>query len=196
MKNLLNLAESNCLLKSGGVLAYPTEAVFGLGCDPDSEQAVLTILKLKQRPIEKGLILIASHYSQLIPYIDESAITSEQKQRALTSWEQGNAVSWIFPKNTQTPYFLTGKFNSIAIRVTTHPLIRELCDRFGKPIVSTSANLSGQTPCKTVNEVETQFKTVFEDNLLKFAILQGETSGRDKPSEIRDIKTGQILRQG
>lgn len=189
MKTRLTLAESEILLKKGGVLAYPTEAVFGLGCDPDSEQAVRLILALKQRPIEKGLILIASHYSQCLPYIDESAISPEQRQRALTSWAQGETVSWIFPKNRNTAFFLTGSFDSIAVRVTTHPLIRQLCDRFGKPLVSTSANLSGQTPCKTVAEVEAQFGQ-------QLAILQGEVGGRLNPSEIRDIKTGRIVREG
>lgn len=189
MKNRLTLAESEILLKQGGVLAYPTEAVFGLGCDPDCEKAVRLILTLKQRPIEKGLILIASHYAQCLPYIDESAISPQQRQRALTSWAEGETVSWIFPKNPNTPFFLTGRFDSIAVRVTTHPLIRQLCDHFGKPLVSTSANLSGQLPCKTADEVEAQFG-------LELAILQGEVGGRLNPSEIRDIKTGKVLRQG
>lgn len=185
-RSLLSTLEQ---LKAGKVVAYPTEAVFGLGCDPECEEAVLTLLKLKHRAIEKGLILIASDYSMLTPYIDETHLTSEQKARALSSWSQGDVVTWIFPKNINTPYFLTGRFDTIAIRVTHHPLVNKLCRLFGKPLVSTSANRSNHPPCKTAAEVEAQFGD-------KVAILQGEVGGRDKPSEIRDIKSGLVLREG
>ncbi|NUF48919.1 Sua5/YciO/YrdC/YwlC family protein [Gilliamella sp. ESL0250] len=187
MANLLTLSEISNYLKNGEVIAYPTEAVFGLGCDPDCESAVLKLLQLKQRSIDKGLILIASRYQQLIPYIDESAITNEQKQLAFTNWP--GPVTWVFPKNKNTPYFLTGKFDSIAVRVTNHPLVCKLCDLYGKPIVSTSANLSTYNPCKTAIEVAKQFGE-------NFPILDGETGHRSQPSQIKDIKTGQIIRQG
>lgn len=187
MANLLTLSEISNYLKNGEVIAYPTEAVFGLGCDPDYESAVLKLLQLKQRSIDKGLILIASCYRQLIPYIDVSAITNEQKQLALTSWP--GPVTWVFPKNKNTPYFLTGKFDSIAVRVTNHPLVCKLCDLYGKPIVSTSANLSTHNPCKTAIEVAKQFGPYFP-------ILAGDTGHRSQPSQIKDIKTGQIIRQG
>ncbi|WP_392552419.1 Sua5/YciO/YrdC/YwlC family protein [Orbus wheelerorum] len=184
---ILSLTQSCKKLSLGEVIAYPTEAVFGLGCDPDNKNAVLTILSLKNRPIEKGLILIASNFEQLIPYIDQSKITSQQKKIMLNSWP--GAVTWIVPKNSNTPYFLTGQFDSIAIRVTDHFLVSKLCTLFDKPIVSTSANLSGQDPCRTMAEVETQFG-------IDFPVLQGEIGKRKNPSEIRDIKTGQIIRQG
>ncbi|MWN91186.1 L-threonylcarbamoyladenylate synthase type 1 TsaC [Gilliamella sp. Pra-s65] len=187
MANLLTLPEINNCLKNGEVIAYPTEAVFGLGCDPDCELAILKLLQLKHRSVDKGLILIASHYQQLIPYIDELAITNEQKQLALTNWP--GPITWIFPKNKKTPYFLTGKFDSIAVRVTSHPLVCKLCDLYGKPIVSTSANLSNHEPCKTAIEVAKQFGQ-------NFPILEGETGHRSQPSEIKDIKTGRIIRQG
>lgn len=187
MANLLTLTESYELLKKGEVIAYPTEAVFGLGCDPDCETAVLKLLELKQRSIEKGLILIASDYQQLQPYIDETMLTTAQKQQALMSWP--GPVTWILPKNIKTPYFLTGKFNTIAVRVTNHPLVCKLCDLFGKPLVSTSANLSAHEPCRTFSEIEKQFGA-------NFPILEGEIGQRSQPSEIRDIQTGQIIRQG
>ncbi|OCG14670.1 L-threonylcarbamoyladenylate synthase TsaC [Gilliamella sp. Fer2-1] len=187
MANLLTLSQINNCLKNGEVIAYPTEAVFGLGCDPNCESAVLKLLQLKQRSIDKGLILIASHYQQLIPYIDESTITNEQKKLALTNWSE--PITWVFPKNENTPYFLTGKFDSIAIRITNHPVVCKLCDLYGKPIVSTSANISAHPPCKTAIEVAKQFGP-------DFPILDGETGHRTQPSQIKDIKTGQIFRQG
>lgn len=184
---VLSLTQSCQLLQQGDVIAYPTEAVFGLGCDPYNQTAVLKILALKNRPIEKGLILIANNFEQLIPYIDLSKVSEQQKQLMLDSWP--GAVTWVVPKNKRTPYFLTGQFDSIAIRIPDHPLVRQLCQQFGKPIVSTSANLSGQPPAKTVSDIESQFGN-------DFAVLQGETGKRINPSEIRDIKTGEIIRQG
>lgn len=187
MANLLSLLEINSLLKKGEVVAYPTEAVFGLGCDPDCESAVFKLLKLKQRSVEKGLILIASHYEQLIPYIDQSALTQAQKQMAIDSWPGPN--TWVFPKNVNTPNFLSGKHHSIAVRVTDHPLVCKLCDLFGKPLVSTSANLSGHQSCKTAIEVANQFGQFFP-------ILDGKTGERSQPSIIRDVQTGTLIRQG
>ncbi|MDF7670741.1 Sua5/YciO/YrdC/YwlC family protein [Orbaceae bacterium ESL0721] len=193
MKNqphkLLTIVETVAQLNAGKVVAYPTEAVFGLGCDPDCETALLNLLTLKHRPIEKGLILIASDYSQLTPYIDDSALSGQQRARALASWSNGEVVTWIFPKNPKTSRYLTGGFETIAVRVTSHPLVKQLCLQFGKPLVSTSANLSGHLACKTVAEVAAQFGD-------KVAILAGEVGQRDKPSEIRDIKTGLTLRAG
>lgn len=183
---ILSVSQSCELLNSGKVLAYPTEAVFGLGCDPDCENAVLTILSLKNRPIEKGLILIAANFEQLIPYIDEKSLTEQQKKMMFSSWP--GPVTWVVPKNPATPYFLTGKFDSIAIRVSAHPLVNQICTQFAKPLVSTSANISGKEPCRTVNEIEKQFG-------IDFPILGGETGNRTNPSEIRDITTGNIIRQ-
>ena len=187
MANLLTLLEINQLLQKGEVVAYPTEAVFGLGCDPDSESAVYKLLNLKQRSVDKGLILIASHYQQLIPYIDQSAVTKEQIQMAFNSWPGPN--TWIFPKNPNNPDFLSGKYQSIAVRVTNHPLVCKLCDLFAKPLVSTSANLSGHPACKTALEVANQFGN-------NFPILAGQTGNRSQPSIIRDVQTGTIIRQG
>lgn len=68
------------VLNEERVIAYPTEAVFGVGCDPDSETAVMRLLELKQRPVDKGLILIAANYEQLKPYIDDSMMTDAQRE--------------------------------------------------------------------------------------------------------------------
>lgn len=183
-----NLNHVVAALRQEEVIAYPTEAVFGVGCDPDSEQAVMKLLALKQRPVEKGLILIAANYEQLAPYIDDSQLTDEQKQRIFDSWP--GPVTWVMPTKPGVPCFLTGQFDTIAVRVTDHPLVQALCLAFGKPLTSTSANLTGQEPGRTVAEVELQLG----DRLA--AILQGDTGGRENPSEIRDARTGQIFRQG
>lgn len=175
-------------LQSGEVIAYPTEGVFGVGCDPDNPQAIEKLLQLKQRPVEKGLILIAASYQQLLPYIDESQLTQEQLERVQSTWP--GPVTWIMPASQRVSHWVSGQFDTIAVRVTDHPLVQKLCLAYGKPLTSTSANLSGLPPCMTTQEVEQQLG----DKLV--AILQGETGGRNKPSEIRDAKTLQILRQG
>ncbi len=183
-----NLAQVVAALQKGEVVAYPTEAVFGVGCDPDNKQAVQKLLALKQRPVEKGLILIAADYEQLTPYIDDCQLTVEQIKRIQSSWP--GPVTWVMPIKAGVPSFLTGQFTTIAVRVTDHPLVQQLCRQFGKPLTSTSANLTGQEPGRTAEEVKAQLGQYLP------AILQGETGGRDNPSEIRDARTGKVFRQG
>jgi L-threonylcarbamoyladenylate synthase len=175
------------ILNKEEVIVYPTEAVFGIGCDPDSEIAVKRLLELKQRPIEKGLILIAADYAQLKPYIDDSLLSTAQRETIFAAWP--GPVTFVFPARPSTPRWLTGHFDSLAVRVSDHPLVIELCRAFGKPLVSTSANLTGLPPCRTTAEVLAQFG---ED----FPIVAGETGGRLNPSEIRDALTGERFRQG
>lgn len=175
------------VLREPAVIAYPTEAVFGLGCDPDSEAAVMKLLALKHRPIEKGLILIAADYQQLIPYIDDEQLSAEQKERMFSHWP--GPVTWVLPARASTPVWLTGQFSSLAVRVSDHPGVVALCKAFGKPLVSTSANLTSLPPCRNVAEVLTQFGEAFP-------VFLGETGGRQNPSEIRDVLTGELIRQG
>lgn len=175
-------------LHSGDVIAYPTEGVFGVGCDPDNPQAIEKLLQLKQRSIDKGLILIAATYEQLLPYIDENQLTHQQLLTVKSTWP--GPVTWIMPASSQVSKWVSGQFDTIAVRVTDHPLVQQLCLAYGKPITSTSANLSGHPSCMTTDEVVQQFGAQL------IAILHGETGGRNKPSEIRDAKTQQVLRQG
>ncbi len=169
------------------VIAYPTEAVFGLGCNPNSEKAVNALLKLKNRPQEKGLIILASETKFLLPYIDTTKLTDIEWQRLNTIGEQ--AITWIVPAKKTTPLYLTGKFNSIAVRLCKLPTISQFCNATQSAITSTSANLTGQPPCRNINEIKQQFG----DN---FPILTGLTGGKLNPSEIRDIFTQTILRKG
>ena len=169
------------------VIAYPTEAVFGVGCDPDSEAAVMRLLELKQRPVDKGLILIAANFEQLQPYIDDAVLNAAQREGVFSRWP--GPVTFVFPARPETPRWLTGRFDSLAVRVTDHPQVIALCRAYGKPLVSTSANLTGQPPCRTTEEVLAQFGQ-------DFPVVVGETGGRLNPSEIRDALTGELFRQG
>jgi len=182
-----SIARALEVLRKEEVIAYPTEAVFGVGCDPDSELAVTRLLELKQRPVEKGLILIAANFEQLKPYIDDSMLNEAQRDTISAAWP--GPVTFVFPALPTTPRWLTGRFDSLAVRVTDHPLVVELCQTFGKPLVSTSANLTGLPPCRTSQEVLAQFGD-------HFPVVIGETGGRLNPSEIRDALTGERFRQG
>ncbi|MDN0110539.1 L-threonylcarbamoyladenylate synthase type 1 TsaC [Yersinia mollaretii] len=181
------LADVLRALRQEEVIAYPTEAVFGLGCDPDSEKAVNALLTLKQRPWQKGLILIAANYEQLKPYVDDSSLSDSQRETIFSCWP--GAVTWVIPARTETPRWLTGSFDSLAVRVSDHPLVQQLCLQYGKPLVSTSANLSGHEPCRTDEEVRIQFGP-------SLPVLLGKVGGRLNPSEIRDALTGKQFRQG
>ncbi|MEE9327051.1 MAG: Sua5/YciO/YrdC/YwlC family protein [Cocleimonas sp.] len=167
--------------KSGNVFAYPTEAVFGLGCDPDNKEAVNQLLSIKKRSVKKGLILIASDFSQVQKYLKPLS----EKQRQFT---QASATTYIYPALDTAPAWLTGDFNSLAVRITTHPLARELCNILGSAIISTSANISGKDPARTVEEISIQFGHKIS------MILQGELGKSQKPSTIRDSISGEILR--
>ena len=169
------------LFKQGKVFAYPTEAVFGLGCDPGNEEAVLRLLTIKQRPIEKGLILVASDFSQVEKYL--KPLTKSQQQ-----FTKPSETSYIFPALESAPAWLRGDFDSLAIRISKQPIVRELCESFGSALVSTSANISGLTPARTVKEVIAQL-----DNKID-AILEGEVGDLQNPTKIYDSLTGDVIR--
>src|SRR5690606_18310794 len=134
--------EAATALRSGGVIAYPTEAVWGLGCDPRNEAAVLRLLALKQREVDKGLILVGASEAQLTPYIDMLALDAAQRAAVLASWPGPH--TWIVPASTQAPAWITGTHTGIAVRVSAHPTVIALCDAFGGALVSTSANRAGE----------------------------------------------------
>jgi len=172
------------ILHDGGIISYPTEAVFGLGCDPLNEKAVLSLLSIKKRPIEKGLILIASSIEQALPFI--TLPDDEIMEPVLASWPGPH--TWLLPINKNTPRWLTGKHNKIAIRITDHAIAKAICESASMPIVSTSANITGQTPATDSNTVKNYFPTQLD------YIVSGEIIGDNNPSIIKDALTGQTIR--
>lgn len=170
-------------LEAGGIIAYPTEAVFGVGCDPWDDDALIDLLTIKQRPWHKGLILIAADFNQLQDFIQPLA--AETLKQVQQSWP--GPVTWLLPVREEVSPLLTGEHDTIAVRVSAHPLVRELCEAFGGAIVSTSANIAGLRPAKNVHQVRWQLPEVDY-------VLPGALGGATKPSEIRDARTGAKLR--
>lgn len=170
----------------GGVVAYPTEAVWGLGCNPFDDKAVDYLLDLKQRPVGKGLILIAATIQQLEPFIDH--LDDLQRQRLKNTWP--GPVTWLVPNNGVAPAWITGDFDTLALRVTDHPIAAGLCRAFRGPIVSTSANPQRRPPAKNTLRLRHYFGRDLD------AITCGSVGKRDKPTEIRHLLTGDVVRSG
>ncbi|ART80767.1 Sua5/YciO/YrdC/YwlC family protein [Oceanisphaera avium] len=183
-ENELKVALSH--LRQGGVIGYATEAVFGLGCDPDNSQAVQRLLNIKHRPIEKGLVLVAADMSQLLPYLDLTQLPKGRLTDILATWPGPN--TWIIPAKSAVPTWLKGQFSSLAVRVSAHPQVHDLCLAFGKPLVSSSANITGQPPARSAELLTQQLGCELD------YILPGHTQGLANPSLIRDACTFAVVR--
>ncbi len=181
--------EAANLLKNGQVLAYPTEAVWGLGCDPHNEQAFQEILRLKQRPIEKGVILLAGQISQIEHLLVN--LNPEIQKQVIDSWSNRHpaerATTWLLPATKDIPTWIKGNHPKVAVRVTTHPLCIALCHAFNGYIVSTSANSAGLEPARSLQEANTYFAN-------KLNYLNGDLGLSREPSKIIDAETGEIIR--
>ncbi len=170
-------------LNQGGVIAYPTEAVYGLGCDPWDQDSVMRLLEIKQRPWQKGLILIAADFNQLQEFI--KPVSAEILQQLNATWP--GPTTWLLPARFDVPKFITGEHDTIAVRVTAHKQTAALCRAFGGAIVSTSANRATRRPAKTAYQVKWQLPEVD-------FVMPGKCSGSNQPSQIRDALTGARLR--
>lgn len=180
---LLSPEEAARRMHEGQVVAYPTEAVFGLGCDPRNETAVRHLLSLKQREARMGVILIGADYGQFEGFVGEA-----DPAPALATWP--GPVTWLFPRGPDTPDWIAGEHPTVAVRVTDHAVSRELCEAFGGPIVSTSANPHGAPPARSAGTVEDYFGDYLG------GIVAGALGGREAPSEIRDLASGAVRRAG
>ncbi len=179
-----HLRQAAHALHHGGIVAYPTEAVYGLGCEPLDAVAVLRLLALKKRPMDKGLILIASDFQQLAPFVQTPAPGIMRHINA--TWP--GPVTWLLPARVDTPYWLRGAHDTLAVRVTAHLQAAALCRAFGGALVSTSANPAGRSPARHPLRVRHYF-----DGRLD-CILSGAVYSHTKPTEIRDALTGKVIR--
>lgn len=184
-QQLQEIKEAIDCLKGGGIIAYPTESIYGLGCDPWNEDAVERVLSVKSRSIQQGLILITANWEQVKEFI--APISQDQFKLVNKSWPGNN--TWLFPIKENTPHWLVGEYDTIAIRIPDHPIAKGLAESFGHAIVSTSANIHNESPCKTKEEVERVF-----GNKIDF-IASGDIGSYQKPSTIRDLKSLEVIRK-
>ena len=185
MTSGFNIRRAAAVCQAGGVIAYPTESVYGLGCDPFDQLAVFKILYLKKRPLEKGLILIASSIEQLEPLID---FDPENLRQQIAKAEK--PTTWLVPPSDRVPNWITGQHDKLAVRITQHETARALCEASGFPLVSTSANKGGHAPAKNAFRV----RNYFNDDL--DFIVTGKAGSLLRPTEIRDLATNQVIRRG
>jgi len=179
------LRRAGTILRQGGIVAYPTEAVFGLGCAPLHPAAVERLLALKGRAARKGFILIAADFAQIEPFVRPP--DADSMSRILSTWPGPH--TWVFEAAPGVPHWLTGGRDSIAVRVTAHPAAASLCRAFGGALVSTSANRSGQPPARSPLAVRRQLPKGID------SILHAPLGGLARPTSIRDARTGATLRQ-
>jgi L-threonylcarbamoyladenylate synthase len=184
--SLLTVSQAAQCLRDGEIVAYPTEAVYGLGCDPENEVAVRRLLALKERPVEAGLILIADTYERFKPYI--RPLSNEQRERVMLTWP--GPVTWLIPRAEGVAGWLAGEHETIALRITAHPVCRALCAAFKGALVSTSANPRTFEPARSVAQVDQYFDSAL------CGIVAGELGSEARASEIRDLVSGQVLREG
>jgi L-threonylcarbamoyladenylate synthase len=174
------------VLHHGGVLAYPTEAVFGLGCDPHDRAAFDHVFALKGRPATQGVLLIAATFEQVEPYIDFASVPVAVLEHVRASWPGPN--TWVFPRSARVPDWVAGAHPGIALRVTAHGPAAALCRAFGRPLVSTSANPHGEPPARDLPTLERYFGDRLD------AALDAPLGGLDRPTVIRDALSGAIIR--
>jgi L-threonylcarbamoyladenylate synthase len=186
MTPILAPADAAAVLKRGGVLAYPTEAVWGLGCDPFDEAAVMRLLAIKQRPVDKGVILIAGTLDQFDDLLDWDALTAAQRDTVQASWPGPN--TWIVPTTARVPRWITGHHDGVAVRVSAHHDVIALCAAFGGALVSTSANLAGEPPAFAREALDARVLSQID------GIGTGETGGLASPTAIRDARSGAQIR--
>ena len=173
-------------LRAGGVIAYPTEAVWGLGCDPRNGIAIARLLALKNRSPAKGLIMVAASRAQFGPLL--SGLDELENQRFEQGWPR--PMTWLVPHRGLVHPLVCGRSAKVALRVSDHPLVEILCNRFGGPVISTSANPQGRAPALDCAQVRGYFGKQID------YILQGSLGMAAAPSEIRDLASGELIRSG
>lgn len=176
-------ADLRAWLRRGGIIAYPTESCYGLGCDPRNPRALQRLIRLKGRSTARGMLLIADRFKRLKPFVHP--LHAADLARMQHSWP--GPVTWVVPASAACPPLLTGGRPTIAVRVTAHPVAAQLCRSLGMALVSTSANKSGKKPAKTAAECRRIFGA-------RVRVIAGRIGRHRRPSTLIDLATGNILR--
>ena len=170
-------------IAAGAVIGYPTDTIWGFGCDPRNAASVHRLLRIKRRPVEMGLILLSSRLQYCDPFI-----RLDPARRAEVETPLATPTTWLIDASEDCPDWIRGRHPTVAIRITDHPLIAGLCDRLQLPLVSTSANRSGQATVRSALQMQRQFGDELD------AIVTGYETGSGKPSEIKSLASGKLFR--
>lgn len=176
------LRRAAAIVRAGGVVAYATEACFGIGCDPMDRRAVHRVLALKRRSARKGLIVLAASEHQLRPYV--AGIPAHVR----ATWPGPH--TWLLPTRSATPSWVRGAHASLAVRITAHRQAAALCRASGMAIISTSANRSGERPARAYREARQRIGAVVD------FVLPGRIGRLARPTPIVDAVTGRVIRAG
>ena len=171
------------IIRRGGVLAYPTDTIYGLGCDPGNRDAVERINRIKNRPLSKHFILLAGSIEQLDPLLDIDDLQQKKIMQAT------KPTSWIVKASRSAPAWLTDSDHQLTIRISQHPLVKRLCQRLGHAIISTSANPSGRHPAKNSLQIQQYFHSSVDK------ILASHTQLTARPSTIIRLSDNCIIRE-
>jgi len=171
------------VLREGGIIAYPTETLPGLGCLASSETAVKKLLKIKNRPADKGLILLASKLEQLKPWIAPLGKTLLGK----LSKPATTPTTWLVTPDENAKLLVRGKHHKLAVRITNHPVAAKLCDQLGEPVISTSANLTGEPAPQSLGKLSPAI-------LKQLDLILDGSDGSGQPSQIRDLESSEVFR--
>jgi L-threonylcarbamoyladenylate synthase len=185
MTSWLRIDQAARTVLAGGIIAYPTEAVYGIGCLPENLTGLERIIRIKRRDARKGLIVVAADVAQLEGL---AVIPDNDCGGMLPGWP--GPVTWIVPASRSAQPLLTGGRSTIAVRVSDHPIVRRLCSRTGSALVSTSANFAGHRPAVSALAVRRAIGAEVD------YVLAGPLGGLNRPTEIRDLGSGAILRRG
>ena len=189
LRSSSDLIAAAASLNHSGVIAYPSETVYGLGCLPNNTDAIKRLLAIKKRPVEKGLILIGANQQQLSPYI---ADLDDQLWQKITQSRNDNAAhrttTWIVPAAKSVNRWIRGNRDTLAVRITQHIDAHALCLACNSALISTSANESGWPPAQNHTDLSPALLSQLD------YLLRGECGNDSVPSRIEDIISGKIIR--
>ena len=158
------------IIKHGGIIAYPTDTIYGLGCDPYNQHAVEQINRIKLRPANKQFILLAGNIKQIKPLI----LINQQQEKLLS--QKTEPTSWVVNASTAAPAWLIDEKNTLTIRISQHKDVKKLCHALGHAIISTSANPSGKTPAKNALKLHQYFHSSVDKIILSASTQTGKAS--------------------
>ena len=163
-----------------GVIAHPTDTIYGLSCLANNQSAIHALADLKQRDINKGFILLSSDIDFLLPYIDPN-LDIELLQKITKPVD--TPTTYLVPKSDNVSSLITGDHELLAVRITSDPLISYFCENTGSALISTSANTQGNKVAKSLLELRTYF-----GNELDFVLPPNKYNS--EPSRIINLLTG------